>query len=93
MHLNNWSRYLIDTESNKNKTKLHSSTFVLTKKEFGVTLKAKTSTSCSKITPPSLSHTPTDYSIIKMMSLRIANNMIQVTDKAMPNLDQMMKEV
>jgi len=27
------------------------------------------------------------------MSLRIANNMIQVTDKAMPNLDQMMKEV
>jgi len=29
----------------------------------------------------------------KEMSLRIANNMIQVTDKAMPNLDQMMKEV
>lgn len=28
-----------------------------------------------------------------MMSLRIANNKIQVTDKAMPNVDQMMKEV
>lgn len=28
-----------------------------------------------------------------MMSLRIANNKIQVTAKAMPNVDQMMKEV